>query len=143
MDWYVRAFVRAAVVWLALGVTLGLAMALHPPLLVYRPVHLHLNLLGFMSMMVFGVAYHIFPRFAGVPLHSRRLAVFHWWGANAGLALLSAGFVMRFSGIARVSVALLGIGGGLSAIGAYCFGYQVWRTLGAAPPARVTLAGRG
>jgi cbb3-type cytochrome oxidase subunit 1 len=142
MDWYVRAFVRSAVVWLALGVTLGLAMALHPPLLVYRTVHLHMNLLGFMSMMVFGVGYHIFPRFAGVPLHDPRLAVFHWWVANAGLVLLSAGFALRYSGVSTGATALMGVGGGLSAVGAYCFAYLVWRTLGAAPPARVPLERR-
>ena len=143
MEWFVKAFVKASLAWLALGVTLGVAMAAAPGWVIYRPAHMHMNLLGFVTMMIYGVAYHVIPRFTGHPLHSRRLAVFHWWVANAGLALLSAGFVMRFSGIARVSVALLGIGGGLSAIGAYCFGYQVWRTLGAAPPARVTLAGRG
>jgi cbb3-type cytochrome oxidase subunit 1 len=142
MDWYVRAFVRSAVVWLALGVTLGLAMVLYPPLLVYRTVHLHLNLLGFMSMMVFGVGYHIFPRFAGVPLHSPRLAVLHLWVANIGLAVLTAGFALRYSGVADAATALLGVGGALSATGAYCFAYLVWRTLGAAPPARVPLVRR-
>ena len=142
MDWHVRAFVRSAVVWLALGVTLGVAMALHPPLLAYRAVHLHLNLVGFMSMMVFGVGYHIFPRFAGVPLPHPRVAVLHWWVANAGLVLLTAGFVQRYSGGAG-STPLLAGGGGLTALGAYCFAWLVWRTLGAAPPARVPLARRG
>ena len=141
MDWYVRAFIRSAVVWLALGVTLGLAMVVHPPLLAYRTVHLHLNLLGFMSMMVFGVGYHIFPRFAGVPLPHPRIAVFHWWIANAGLLLLSAGFVRRYSG-GTGSTPLLATGGGLSALGAYLFAWLVWRTLAGAPPARVTLARR-
>lgn len=142
MDWYVRAFVRSAVVWLALGVTLGVAMVLHPPLLVYRTVHLHLNLLGFMSMMVFGVGYHIFPRFAGVPLPSPRIAAVHLWIANIGLALITIGFALRYAGVPRPSTALLGVGGALSATGAYCFAYLVWRTLGAAPPARIPLARR-
>lgn len=142
MDWYVRAFVRSAVVWLAVGVTLGLAMAVHPPLLAYRTVHLHLNLLGFMSMMVFGVGYHIFPRFAGVPLHRPRMAVVHWWAANTGLVLLAAGFACRYSGVGGAGW-LLALGGGLSAAGAYCFAYLVWRTLGASPPLRVPLARSG
>ena len=29
MDWFVKAFIKASVTWLALGVTLGLAMAVH------------------------------------------------------------------------------------------------------------------
>ena len=45
-------------------------------------------------MMIFGVAYHVIPRFVGHPLHNRRLAGAHWWVANIALAILSAGFVL-------------------------------------------------
>ena len=30
MDWFAKAFLRASLIWLALGVTLGLAMAAVP-----------------------------------------------------------------------------------------------------------------
>lgn len=30
MDWFVRRFIKAALVWFGLGVTLGVAMAVHP-----------------------------------------------------------------------------------------------------------------
>ena len=74
MDWFVRAFLKSSLVWLGLGVTLGVGMAGHPAWLVYRPAHLHMTLLGFVAMMIFGVAYHVIPRFTGHPLHGRRLA---------------------------------------------------------------------
>ena len=56
MEWFVKAFVKASLVWLALGVTLGVAMAAYPAWIIYRPAHMHMVLLGFVTMMIFGVA---------------------------------------------------------------------------------------
>jgi len=137
MDWFVKAFIKSSVAWLALGVTLGLAMAIHPVWIIYRPAHLHMVLLGFVTMMIFGVAYHVIPRFVGVPLHSKRAAGWHWWMSNTGLLLLIIGFMVRASSGAVIST-LLSIGGVLSALGAYTFAYVLWRTLDgrAGQPAR-------
>jgi cbb3-type cytochrome oxidase subunit 1 len=132
MDWFVKAFIKSSVAWLALGVTLGLAMAVHPVWVIYQPAHQHIVLLGFVTMMIFGVAYHVIPRFVGVPLHSKRAAGLHWWMSNAGLLLLIMGFVVRASSGAVVST-MLTIGGGLSALGAYIFAYVLWRTLDGRP----------
>src|SRR3546814_16918520 len=88
MEWFVKRFMKASVTWLALGVTLGVAMAVHPPWTVLRPVHLHMTLVGFVAMMIFGDAYHVVTRFAGFPLPSRRLAGLPWWIAPVGLGLL-------------------------------------------------------
>ena len=52
---------------LALGVTVGTAMAVHLEWTVYHPVHMHMMLLGFGTMMIYGVAYHVLPRFVGRP----------------------------------------------------------------------------
>jgi cbb3-type cytochrome oxidase subunit 1 len=140
MDWFVKAFIKASVTWLALGVTLGLAIAMHPMWVIYRPAHLHMVLLGFVAMMIFGVAYHVIPRFVGFPLHSRRAAGWHWWMSNAGLVLMVLGFVLRARSGA-VLVPLLSAGGILSALGAYTFAYNLWRTLdgSARKTARATL----
>jgi len=128
MDWLVRAFIKSSVSWLALGVVIGIAMGVHPAWTVYRAAHLHTMLLGFVTMMIFGVAYHVIPRFAGHPLHSRRAALAHWWLANAGLALMVAGFIYRANGAPQTGT-LLGAGGVLSGIGAYVFAYLIWRTI--------------
>lgn len=130
MDWFSKAFLKASLTWLGLGVTLGVGMAIHPPWIVYRPAHMHMNLLGFVAMMIFGVAYHVIPRFTGNALHSRRLAVRHWWVANAGLALMVLGFALRPQGN-PFATPLLGFGGALSALGAYAFIYNIWRTIDA------------
>lgn len=128
MEWFVKAFLKASLAWLGLGVSVGLAMAVHPVWTVYRAVHLHMNLLGFVAMMIFGVAYHVIPRFTGHPLHSRRLATAHWWSANVGLALFSLGLAAQAQNT-RPAAALLGIGGTLSAVGAFVFIFNIWSTI--------------
>lgn len=144
MDWFSRAFIRSSVVWLALGVTLGIAMAVEPRLIIYRPAHMHMNLLGFVAMMIFGVAYHVIPRFAGAPLRNPRLASAHWWVANVGLTLMVAGFALRPSSVQPVvSTVCLATGGVLSAFGAYAFAFNVWGTIGARPPAASAGPGTG
>jgi hypothetical protein len=62
MEWFVRAFAKASVAWLAAGVTLGVGMAARPAWAVYRPAHVHMVALGFVAMMIYGVAYHVVPR---------------------------------------------------------------------------------
>ena len=134
MDWFVKAFLKASVSWLGLGVTLGLAMVIYPPWTSYRTAHIHMNLLGFVSMMIFGVAYHVIPRFTGHPLHSRRLAGAHWWIANVGLLLLATGFA-TLAGPRTLRLVLMATGGSLSAMGAYAFIYNIWRTIDGPPVA--------
>ena len=135
MDRVVVLFLKASLTWLVAGVTLGMGMAVHPPLLVYRSAHIHLLLLGFVTGMIFGVGYHVFPRFAGGRLRSPGLVLAHWWLANGGVAAMAAAFVLRGGGTSG-SPALLGAGGAAAAIGAYLFAYNIWRTLDAVAPPR-------
>ncbi len=129
MEPFVRNFIKASLVWLGVGITIGVSMAFAPgETLVYRPAHAHANLLGFVSMMIFGVAYHVIPRFSGNPLHSRTLPQAQWLLQNAGLAAMVLGFLLRplvgTPGIALVAAGAIG-----SSIGAFLFIYNIWRTL--------------
>ena len=128
MTWFVKAFLKASLAWLALGVSAGVAMAVHPVWTVYRLAHVHVLLLGFVAMMIFGVAYHVIPRFVGFPLHRPALAGAHWWLANVGLLFTAGGFVVRVLA-PTVGTVVLATGGALSAIGAYVFVYLMWRTI--------------
>ena len=143
MEWFVRGFIRASLVWLGVGVTIGVGMIFVPyHALAYRPAHLHANLLGFVSMMIFGVAYHVVPRFTGNRLHSTRLAALHFFVANAGLALMVGGFILRVTWPGPGTIILVA-GGGASAVAAFLFIYNMWRStaprpagipLGSVPP---------
>lgn len=128
MEWFVRAFLKASLVWLALGVTLGVAMAAHPLWTVYVAAHMHMVMLGFVTMMIYGVAYHVIPRFTGHMLHSARAAGLHWWVSNVGLAMMVCGFVARVLHPGAGTI-VLAAGGTLSAAGAYTFVYVIWRTV--------------
>ena len=46
MEWFVKAFLKASLAWLTLGVTLGVAMAAHPVWTVYRAAHMHMVMLS-------------------------------------------------------------------------------------------------
>jgi cbb3-type cytochrome oxidase subunit 1 len=140
MDWYVRAFLKSSLAWLGIGVTLGVAMALRPALTVYRTAHVHINLLGFVAMMIFGVGYHLLPRLAGHPLHRPALAGAHWVLANAGLLLLAIGFGLAPVGHTALAAAARATGGIAAATGAYLFIYTVWCTLDAGKALTARLA---
>ena len=136
MDPYVQNFVRASLIWLGVGVLIGVSMAFWPSAaLVYRPAHIHANLLGFVSMMIFGVAYHVMPRFSGNPLRSPAEARWHLVVANVGLTLLVAGWIGRVWLVAPALIALRA-GAALSAVGAFLFIHNIWRTIGARRPIR-------
>jgi cbb3-type cytochrome oxidase subunit 1 len=135
VDWFAKAFIRASLLWFLGGIALGLAMAIHPAWIVYRPAHAHMNLVGFVVMMIFGVGYQMLPRFFGHPIHSKWLAETHVWLANLGLAVLVAGFFLAPK-LGQVGYTVTAIGGGIWAIGAIGFVYNMWRTFDAAEKRR-------
>jgi len=81
-------WIKAAVVYLMMGVGLGIYMGASGNHLL-TPVHAHFNLLGWASLALVGLIYHHFPT-AG----SNRLATVQFWlhniGLLAGMALLVA-----------------------------------------------------
>jgi cbb3-type cytochrome oxidase subunit 1 len=135
MEWFVKGFLKASLAWLSAGVTLGVAMAAYPNWTIYRLAHVHMVMLGFVTMMIYGVAYHVIPRFAGFPLYSRRAAGAQWWVSNVGLALMVGGFMVRGHG-AALGTLVLAVGGTLSAAGAYLFAFVLWRTIDGPPAMR-------
>lgn len=79
-------YLRMSVIYFATGAIIGVGMLLWPDESGYFvPVHVHLNLLGFMSMMIYGVGYHILPKFSGRLIYSTPLMKIQFWLSNAGL----------------------------------------------------------
>lgn len=85
MDRFVKGFIIMSIVYLAVASILGILMLSYPDLMKYKFIHSHLNMLGWVSMMIFGVGYHILPRFSGRPLKSAKLGEVHFWLANVSL----------------------------------------------------------
>jgi cbb3-type cytochrome oxidase subunit 1 len=90
---------------------------------------MHMNLLGFVTMMIMGVGYHLLPRLGGHPLMWKRLAKAHLWIANVGLGLMVTGFLLRPS--IQAGQYVLALGGSISAIGVFFFVVNIWKTLDA------------
>lgn len=96
MDKYAKAFVKASLVYLGIGVITGFLMVAHPDLrFPLARVHTHINLLGFMAMMVYGVGYHILPRFMGRPVYSHTLGNVQVYLANISLVGLSLSWILE------------------------------------------------
>lgn len=75
-------WLRIAVIYLILGVALGIAMGAAEDFTL-RPVHAHLNLLGFTTLALAGLVYTVFPA-AG----TSRLARAHFWLLNLALPVM-------------------------------------------------------
>jgi len=98
MSWITVWFIRTSIIYLFAGTIMGIIMAVSPETTInLKFIHVHLNLLGFMSMMIFGVGYHIFPRFSGRPLWSEKLATVQFWTAQIGLWGMVAFYPLNLS----------------------------------------------
>ncbi|HEY2890337.1 MAG TPA: hypothetical protein VGJ31_06895 [Dongiaceae bacterium] len=92
-----RWFLRVAVVYALLAMALGIAMGIsedHSQM----PTHAHLNLVGWVSMAIYALVYRQWPAAA-----QSKLALIHFWTANAGAILLNLGVYGLMSGNAALA----------------------------------------
>lgn len=84
-------FIKIAVVYLVIGACFGLGMGITQNFTL-TPVHAHLLLLGWASLALAGIVYHLYPRAA-----QSKLASVHFWLHNLGLPVFMGGlaFVVR------------------------------------------------
>ena len=102
---------RAAFLALAAGVALGAWFAVDRAAGAWlRPLHAELNLWGWATLLIYGMGYHMLPRFAGRPLVRTRLATVQSWLAIAGVALVALGWLLTIAGWALARVVVFGGG---------------------------------
>lgn len=91
-----------------------------------RLVHLHLNLLGFVTLTIIGTMHNLLPTILQQGLYSPRLARTVFFVLPAGIAVLIAGFATASLKVEILAGILLMIGAGL-----YAFNiFSTWRTSG-------------
>jgi hypothetical protein len=112
-------FIKIAVLYLALGVTLGVVMGMLQKF-TYTPVHAHLNLLGWASLALIGLVYHAFPQAA-----ETRLARIHFWLHNLGLPPLMISLALVLSGNAALEP-VVGICSLIVWLGVILFVVNIW-----------------
>lgn len=104
-------FLKIAVVYLFIGALLGLIMGITQKF-VLVPVHAHLLLLGWASLALAGLVYHLYPAAA-----TTRLARIHFWLHNLGLPVFMVALGVLLTGTesaipivaAAASVVLVGL----------------------------------
>ena len=94
-------FIKCAMIYFLLAIMLGLHMSGGGPQYPYLQVHTHFNLLGWMSMFIYGVAYHILPRFSGQQLYSDKARALPSILANVGLIGMALGWVVLAAGYGK------------------------------------------
>ncbi|HET7524816.1 MAG TPA: hypothetical protein VFK10_02640 [Burkholderiaceae bacterium] len=118
--------------YLMLGVGMGVAMGVSHRF-EYAPVHAHVNLLGWVSLGLFALIYHVLPRAA-----MTRLARWHFWLHNTGVPVFMVSLFLLRSGVERAET-FVRIGGSVTFIGLMLFAINLLRTLATAsqPATRV------
>lgn len=132
MDKLSSLFIKAALIYLAISTILGVLITIGPG---YSFMHSHLALIGWVSFLLFGLAYLLLPQYTGNPLFSERLGLIQFWLANIGLIGLSLSYpFMRMYmlkeldySLARTMVILFGT---VEAISVFMFIYNIWKSMG-------------
>lgn len=113
-------WIAAALAYFLVGVGLGIAMAASHDFRL-RGLHVHLNLLGWVSMALFGIVYRVFPEVANT-----RLARVHFWLYQGALPVMMASLAGLLLGVQALEpvVALSSIAVGAAVT---TFAVAVWR----------------
>ena len=93
-------WLKLAVLYLILGISLGIAMGASQNFTL-RPVHAHVNLLGWTTMALAGLIYSVFPK-AG----ESRLARLHFWLLNLALPVMMSALALLLFGQVGVAPVL-------------------------------------
>jgi hypothetical protein len=130
-------FLRLAVIYILVGVAIGIVMAASHDYTL-KPVHAHLNLLGWASLALFGLWYRSAPASA-----LTRLAKSHFWIHNIALPIQMISLALFARGNLSVEP-VLALSSVAIGVGLVCFAINVWKhtEADAHVPSREALAAR-
>jgi len=92
MENVARRFIAVAAVYATLGMAFGIAMGISQSF-EYAHVHAHINLVGWVTLALYGLVYRAYPKMA-----EGRLASVHFWVANAGALVFLPGIFLAING---------------------------------------------
>lgn len=112
-------FLKIAVIYFIIAVSLGLVMGIIHNFAL-ASVHAHLNLLGWVSMAIFGVIYSLYPTAS-----ETKLAKAHFWLHNIGLPVMQGGlFIMILTQNAAFTIVTI-VGSIMVVVGVLLFGINI------------------
>ena len=129
MDKFVRNFIIVSIIYLGVSSILGIGMLWNQSLMSLKFVHSHLNMLGWVSMMIYGVGYHVLPRFSGRPLKYPKMGELQFWTANLGLIGMLAFYTLNIYAPKPVFNIVTVVFGGLEVLSIALFFYNMLATL--------------
>ncbi|WP_370642994.1 DUF2871 family protein [Sporosarcina sp. ACRSM] len=118
-----KTLLKISVVYFMIGVSFGLYMSF-THIFNMTTVHVHVSLLGWMSLALIGLFYHHYPN-----LEKTSLAKVHFWLHNIGLPVMMIAIALAISGMGDVFFPIATTGGVLTLIGIFCFGFNILMNL--------------
>jgi cbb3-type cytochrome oxidase subunit 1 len=88
-----KAYLKIATVYFSIGVLAGLTMGIIHDFR-FTSVHAHVNLLGWVTMALFGIIYHLYPNAANT-----KLARTQFWLHNIGVPVMLGGIALQVLGV--------------------------------------------
>ncbi len=129
MDRFVKGFIVMSIVYLGVAAALGIIMLGNPNVMALKFVHSHLNMLGWVSMMIYGVGYHILPRFMGRPLYSNKIGEAQFYLANISLVGMLLFYTLNTYDSGSMYRTLTVLFGVVQAIAIFLFFFNMLMTL--------------
>ena len=105
---------KISVFYFLIGICFGLFMSITDKF-VYGPSHAHINLLGWVSLALAGLIYHLFPSIA-----TNTLSKIHFWLHNIGLPIMMIALIMNEAGSSG-TVPYIATGATIMSLGILCF----------------------
>jgi hypothetical protein len=119
--WFYGIAVVALLGGIGLGATMAFGAFTPETVNLARLAHLHLNLIGFVTLTIVGTMHNLFPTVTSTRLYSDRLALTAFLALPVGALGVVGGFLL-------VKTWLLIAGGGLLLLGACAYGWNILRT---------------
>lgn len=111
---------KIAVLYALFGIGLGVVMAASMNF-TYRGIHVHANLVGWVSMVVMALAYRLIPA-----METHVLAKVQFWAHNLGLPIMLVG-IFGVLGNLPFGAPCAGVGSIVVAVAFICFAINVWK----------------
>lgn len=115
--------IKISSLYFAVGVLIGYYMSSSHSY-VLTPVHVHINLLGWTSLTLAGILYHLFPKLA-----SSKLGAWHFWLHNIGLPVMMISLAIVITTQNEALLPGTAIGATITSIGILLFVINIWKNL--------------
>jgi len=129
MDKFVKGFIVMSVVYLGIAAVMGIVMLANQNMMSIKFVHSHLNMLGWVSMMIYGVGYHILPRFMGRPLYSNKIGEVQFILSNLSLVVMLVFYALNVYNPSDLFRTIAVASGAVQAFTIFLFFYNMLMTL--------------